>query len=228
MKLSKNRLLLVLATLVVLGIFNAISFAAPFTRGRNFWLGYGFSTLAVLLAAGMTLYALDREGIKSRFYGIPILYVTLLYLPVQLATGFVFMSLPFIPVYVTIITSALLLGLCLLGLIAVEAGNTELGRIDREVGKKVFYIKSLQSDIEGLAAGSRDGGLKKILSALAETIRYSDPMSSPELAGLEGSITEKAGELGRRIGEGGGNIEELCGELRELLAERNRRCKLLK
>jgi hypothetical protein len=141
--------------------------------------------------------------------------------------GFVFMSLPFIPPFVTIIASVLLLGLCLLGLIAAETGTTELGRIDREVGKKVFYIKSLQSDIEGLAAASRDGDLKKILSALAETIRYSDPMSSPELAGLEGFITEKADELKRRIGEGGG-IEEICGELRELLAERNRKCKVLK
>jgi hypothetical protein len=52
-------------------------------------------------------------------------------------------------------------------------------------------------------------------------------MSSPRLAELEGLITDKAAELKRRIGEGPG-LEAVCGELQELLAERNRKCKLLK
>jgi hypothetical protein len=43
----------------------------------------------------------------------------------------------------------------------------------------------------------------------------------------QGHITKKADEQGRRIGEGPG-LEGLCGELQELLAERNRKCKLLK
>jgi hypothetical protein len=59
---------------------NAIAFVIPFSIGADFWTGYAFATLAVLLSAGIGLYALGHEGLKSKFYGVPLLLVIWPYL----------------------------------------------------------------------------------------------------------------------------------------------------
>ena len=94
--------------------------------------------------------------------------------------------------------------------------------------EKVFYIKSLQADVEGLLDRTSDD-MKKLLKDLAETIRYSDPMSSPQLAAIENKIEAKAAGLTEAVDRADGNaIKALCDELQQLFAERNRKCKVLK
>jgi hypothetical protein len=94
--------------------------------------------------------------------------------------------------------------------------------------EKVFFIKSLQVDVEGLAARA-SVDMKKPLKDLAETIRYSDPMSSPQLAAIENKIEARAALLAEAVDNNDGDaIKALCGELQQLFAERNRKCKILK
>ena len=89
--------------------------------------------------------------------------------------------------------------------------------------RKVFYIKSLQVDVEMLADAEQDTDTKKALEQLAEKIRFSDPMSSEQLSALESSIAFKVDAL--KIAA---NKMELISELNSLLIERNKKCKLLK
>jgi hypothetical protein len=71
--------------------------------------------------------------------------------------------------------------------------------------------------------------MKKTLKELAEAIRYSDPMSSPQLAAIENKIEAKAAALGEAVEKtDGDSIKTLCNELQQLFAERNRKCKILK
>jgi hypothetical protein len=229
MKLTKSKVLELLAALVILLAFNVIFFALPAARGLRHWVSYGFSTLAVILAAGRSFYALWRGEPRSKFYGLPVLYVIRIYTALQLAWGFVFMFLSAIPLRAGIPVSAVMLAACLLGLIAVELGAGEISRIDGVVKEKVFYIRSLQAEAEAMAAKAAEGNLKKALAEYAEAIRHSDPMSSPMLAELEAAIAAKTASLKALVEAGNsGAAGELCGELRQILAERNRKCKLLK
>jgi hypothetical protein len=229
MRLAKIKFLGLLAVLVALGVFNGLYFLLPFARDMGFYTVCGFSNLAIVMAAVTTYCTLDRKGLRSKFYGLSLIYVSWVHLAVQIILGFVFMVLPLVPLWAKIAGGIAPLGACLFGLIAGEAGITEIGRIDGAVKEKIFFIKSLQADVEGLAAKAGENSLQDSLRELAEAIRYSDPMSNGHLAGMESDIGVKTASL-RSLVEAMDTEAALglCGELRRLLEERNRKCKLLK
>jgi apolipoprotein N-acyltransferase len=226
--LSKNKILATVAFGVILLLFNVISFAIPFTHNAGFWSSYVFSTLAIVLTAAMSFYALGRADLRSRFYGLPILYIVWIYLGIQLVAGFIFASLP-TPLWLNILLSVVLLGVCFVGLIAVEISVTEIERIGRRVREKVFRIKSLQDEVDSMRGKTADAVLKKALQKLSDAIRYSDPVSSPQLAEMESNIEHNAAMLDQEL-EAGNTlaVQNICDRMMQLLAERNRKCRLLK
>jgi hypothetical protein len=226
MKLAKNKFLELLIILVVLVTLNVLFFTLPFVRSPGFWIAYGFSMTALVIAAAMSLRFLWRGNMRSKFYGLPILYVSWIYAALQIVLGFVFVLVPAVPLWVELPLSVILLGACVAGLSAVELGIGEISRLVGTAHAKVLYLRALQTEVETLAAGAADGDLKKALNEYAAALRYSDPMSSPQLAELESGIAAKTAELGKQA-----ETEKalaLCGELQKLLAERNRKCRLLK
>jgi hypothetical protein len=226
--LSKNKLLAGAAFAVILLLFNIISFALPFRRNFGFGSGYVFSTLSILLTAVASFYALGRGGLQSRFYGLPVLYVVWTYLGLQLVAGFVFMSFD-VPLWLNILLSSVLLGVCLVGLIAVEIGVEEIRRIDASIREKVFYIKSLQVKVDSMKGKIVDPVLKKSLQKLSDVIRYSDPVSSQQLAELECIIERETVMLAREIDDGNTSAAQaVCDKLQQLIEERNRKCRLFK
>jgi len=229
MKFTKNKAMSLAVVFIILAVYNVVVFVIPFARGGGFWTGYGFSMLAVLLTAAVGFYAFEKEGLKSKFYGIPLVSVAWRYLIVQLIVGFLEMILQVIPFQYGIALNVILLGVCLIGLIAVDAAKEEVERIDAKIKEKVFYIKSLQSDVEGLMDKAIDESVKKLLNDLVETIQYSDPMSSPQLAAIENKIEVKASVLAEAVRKSDNEaVKDLCEELQQLFSERNRKCKILK
>jgi hypothetical protein len=65
---------------IAIAVYNVVVFVIPFNRGGGFWTGYGFSMLAMLLTAVVSSYASGKEGIKSKVYGMPLIYVAWRYL----------------------------------------------------------------------------------------------------------------------------------------------------
>jgi hypothetical protein len=227
MSVSRNKGLFLVIALVILAAYNVAAFAIPFGRGGGFWVSYGFSTLSVLLAAGVTLYALSRGGLHSKFYGLSLVSVALSYFIAQMALGFIFMATA-APLWVNAAASSLVLAFCLAGLIASDIGISEVERIDAGVSQKTFFVRSSRELIEGLAAGASDENLKKSLKTLSDAIRYSDPVSIPQLDAIEREIESKTAALSEYMRSGNGGAAEACGELEHLWAERNRQCKILK
>ena len=67
------------------------------------------------------------------------------------------------------------------------------------------------------------------LESLAELIKYSDPISHPSLALIEQKITNKINQLTEKAQNGKmSEVNDLCNEIELLMAERNRKCKILK
>jgi len=227
MKVTKNKGMSLALVLIVLTVFNAIAFIIPFEQGGSFWVGYGFATLAILLTVGVVFFVFGREGLRSKFYGIPLISVVWTYLVVQMIASLLQMAIPLIPYRYGILLNIILLAICLIGLIGVNMGREEVERVDAKVREKVFYLKSLQGDVEGMAVRVQDVALQKALKGLAETLRFSDPMSTPQLAAIENKIGTKAAVLGDCLMDVPA-ATALCDELQQLFAERNRKCKLLK
>jgi hypothetical protein len=229
MNISKNKGLSLVMVFIILAVYNIIAFLLPISRGGMFWTGYSFSLAALLLTAGVGFYALGREGLKSKVYGIPLLTLSWRYLITQLIIGLLEMILPSIPFQYGIILNAILFGACLVGLIGSDIATGEIERIDETVKEKVSYINSLQADIDSLVDKNTDEHTKKTLKDLAEAIRYSDPMSNQQLLVIENEIKVKVTRLSATaVSCDSSAIETICGELQQLIAERNRKCKELK
>lgn len=229
MKLTKSKTGFLMILVIFLAIFNVLAFVAPLQREGSFWVGYGFTMLAMVLSFVASGYAFRGESAQSKFYGLPFVVVLSIYLAIQIVVGIVCMLFSPIPLWISLIVSILLLAWCLVGLIAYDLTKDEVERIDRDIKQKAFYIKSLQADVEGMAAKTDDPLLRKAIRELSEAIRYSDPMSADALAALENKIEAKVAELGEQMDEGDAEAAKtLCTEIQNLFAERNRKCRLMK
>ena len=228
MKTSKNTIFFLISELLLLGVFNVVAFILPFLKNGGFWTGYGFGTLAIALSACVSLFALRKDSMKSKFYGIPQVVLVFFYAILQTVLSVAEMALSFIPFQYLMLVNVILLVVVLLGLIGAEAGKGFVEEIGNKVKEKVFFIKAMQGDLEALAVQVTEPVLKKAIMALSETVRFSDPMSSPQLATLESGIEEKVSELKKIAHTNNDEAIRLCGGLQDLFAERNRKCKLLK
>lgn len=222
MKKNKGMAYAVLAIAFVL--INVIAFAVPTAKTATFWIAYVFTAVAFALQIAIWKFAFKgTDTLKSKFLGIPLISVGITYLIIQIIAFVIFMALPLTASWIAIVVCALILGISAICLIGTETGREEINRVEETVEKKVFYIKSLQVDVEILASAEIDTDTKTALTKLAEKIRFSDPMSNDVLADLEAEISAKVKEL--KTAE---NKAEIITVLDSLITERNKKAKLLK
>lgn len=222
MKKNKGMAYAVLAIAFVL--FNVIAFAIPTAKTATFWIAYVFTAIAFASQIAIWKFAFKgADTLKSKFLGIPLISVGITYLIVQIIAFAIFMAFAITPTWIAIVVCALILGISAICLIGTETGREEINRVEEKVGKKIFYIKSLQIDVEMLASAEIDTDIKSALTKLAEKIRFSDPISNEALADLEAEIADKVNEL--KTAE---NKAEIITVLDSLITERNKKAKLLK
>ena len=213
---------------VILGILFAlvsiIAFVVPTVKTTTYWIAYVFTAAAFAAQIGIWKTALGKEEtLKSKFLGFPIVHIGIVYAVIQVIAFAVFMFVPTLPAWSAIVVCSIIAGVSAVCMISADAGRNEIERVEAKVQKKVFYIRELQADIEVLTDNESDATVKTALAQLAEKIRFSDPMSSEQLADLENKISSKVAELKTTS-----NKLEIITELNSLFDERNKKCKILK
>ena len=209
---------------IAFALFNVIVFAVPTEKTATFWIAYAFSVVAFALQMGVWEFAFKgADTLKSKFLGIPLISVGTQYLVVQVVAFAVFMAFPLLPTWVPIVVCALILGVSAICLIGTENGREEINRVEEKVEKKVFYIKSLQVDVELLAESESDLEIKTELIKLAAKIRFSDPTSSDALAEIESEIANKIKEI-----QTSEDKIAIIAVTSALVEERNKKAKILK
>lgn len=227
----KKQWILPLAAIGVgLVLFNVIAFVVPHAWSASFWVGYAFVTVAILAQVLSLKIAFDRESdLELMFLGLSIVQIGALYLGLQLVAGLVCMFVPGIPTWVAVVVSAVLLAGYALATISAVAGTQMVTDLGEQVQAKTFFIRSLTVDLENLGARIDDSELKQAVGRLRDSVRYSDPMSAEQLAEAEERIAAQMRDLERYVSEGDREAAvSLCAELELTVAERNRRCKMLK
>ncbi len=219
-----------ISIVVLLALFNVVVFVLDIERTDAFWAIYIFTTLAILLQ--YLFYELSfgkAENLKTIFMGYPIAYLGSIYLILQfIFTAIVLISGVF-TLAVTVVISALLLGLILTVLVPAYFTRGVIEQTEDQVKVKRQYLSSLQVELEVLAekAGSPDA--KKALNEFAEALRYSDPVSHPDLAGLEAKIAAGVYDLNPLVESN--STEAIIANLTALtqhLTERNKKTKMMK
>lgn len=212
---------------VILGILFAlisiIAFAVPTVKTATFWIAYVFTAAAFAAQIIIWRTALGKETLKSKFLGFPVARIGIVYTVIQVIAFAVFMFVPTLPTWSAIVVCSVIAGISAVCMISADAGRNEIERVEAEVQKKVFYIRELQTVVELLTDVETDADTKAALDQLAEKIRFSDSMSSEQLANLENKISAKVLEL-----KTAPNKVEIITELNSLLDERNKKCKIAK
>ena len=213
---------------VILGILFAlvsiIAFAVPTAKTATFWIAYVFTAAAFAAQIGIWKTALDKEEtLISKFLGFPVVHIGIVYVAIQVIAFAIFLFVPSLPEWSAIVACSAISGICAVCMISADAGRHEIERVEAKVQEKIFYIRQLQADIELLADSETDVAVKTALTQLAEKIRFSDPMSSEQLADLENKISTKTAEL-----KTASSKMEIITELHSLLDERNKKCKISK
>lgn len=212
---------------VILGILFAlisiIAFAVPTVKTATFWIAYVFTAAAFAAQIIIWRTALGKETLKSKFLGFPVVHIGIVYTVIQVIAFAVFMFVPTLPTWSAIVVCSVIAGISAVCMISADAGRNEIERVEAKVQKKVFYIRELQTVVELLTDVETDADTKAALDQLAEKIRFSDSMSSEQLANLENKISAKVLEL-----KTAPNKVEIITELNSLLDERNKKCKIAK
>lgn len=228
---NKNMARSIVILAIVLVVYCVLAFVIPFARGGVFWLSFVFTLIAVCAQVYVAKTAFAHGGsARSRFYGFPIARVGLIWLVVQLIAGFICMALgPVLPVWAAALAFIVILAAAAVGLITTEGIRDEVERQDEALKKNVSNMRALQSKTAAIAAQCEDEGTRKVLNALADKLRFSDPVSSAATAEAEAGLAALTDELQAAVLDKDTEAAvSLAGKLEAALAERNRLCRLNK
>lgn len=228
MKNNKQLVSYIIVSVLILGVFNVIAFAIPFNHTATYWIGYGATMLAIVVAFSSAFYAF-RGDRRSKFYGFPLIGLAWAYLITQTIVGIIFMAASMIPMFVALIVCVLIFAGFMIGMIAADNTRDVIESIDTKVKQKTFFIKSLQLDMNDLMNGVTDPELSKALNELSDEISYSDPVSMEQLSSVESRIEDGMMDLKALIESGDTNAAiSKANEVKRLVIQRNDKLKLLK
>lgn len=214
---------------VAIVLFSVLFFVAPFEKIAATITSYCFLLVATGLSIFLTIKAFSNgEVTKSKVYGFPIFRVGIITFAAQLIfTLIIFVAAFWVvpPMWVTVVVPIFILGFGVIGAIASETTRVEIERQEREAAAQLENIAYFKLDMTYIVDTCKDAELKKAVSKLAESIRYSDPVSSPATIELEGRISDAISELESLISSENPSAMDKVSEINRLLADRNRKCK---
>lgn len=219
---------------ILLAIFNVICFVTPGEAagmskfGGAFWAGYIFITIAFIGQLVCAYIALKTDDKTKLFYNIPIIRVSYTGLILTVVFGALCMAIPNLPNWVGIIVCLLILAFNAIAVIKAKAASDVVENSDKKEKAQTFFIKSLTVDAETLLARAATPEAKDACKKVYEAVRYSDPMSNDDLAGIESQIALKLNDFSNAVTTDSDSIETLANDLVILIGDRNKKCKLLK
>ena len=219
-----------LALLVICAVvFSVIAFAVPFKRGGVFWLSYVCGMFAIGIQLYVTRVAFrGAESVKSRYYGLPVARVGVLYAMIQLILSILFMALAaFIPGWIAAVIYMLLLVVAAVGFIGADAVRDEVERQEIQLHTDTTCMTELYAAVSSLVGKCDDDVIKKQLTDLTEAFRFSDPVSGEGTKTIEAELSDAVTKLKETVAtKDAEEMKRECDAVSGLLADRNRLCKL--
>ena len=229
----KKRMTSVLAVyVIVLVVYSVAFFVVPFEKTGVVWTTYIFSVLALIAGPYIVCFAFwNGETIKSKIYGFPILQLGILYTIMQIVFSIIVCiinSFLEVPVWIVVVASVLWMGCAGIGLIAADNTRDIIEKQENETAVQTKTAKYFRISIDEIVDLCEDEKVKVQLTKLAEEIRFSDPVSASELEEIEAKIMDELAHLHEVINGDAEEAIDVIKKIAGLVADRNRRCKLLK
>lgn len=229
---KKNKL--IIAVYGILSFIYLIAFVIiPFPKNAASWITFVFTLVSFVLSLGVTLYVFGKDDeMTSKFYGFPIFKIAYVYPLVQFAVSVIIClvaAFVAVPYWIALILSLVILGASAIGVIATDNARDIVEQIEAESERVTKATKMFNLNIASVLDLCTEPSVKIELEKLAESFRFSDPVSSEATEEIENTIMEKLENLKISISSSDSdeNIAKIT-ELKNLLAERNRICKMNK
>lgn len=224
----------IIAVYGILALIYLIAFVIiPFPKNAASWISFVFTLISFVLSLGVSLYVFGKDDeMTSKFYGFPIFKIVYMYPVVQFAVGVIICIIAAfvaVPYWIALILSLVILGASAIGVIATDNARDIIEENEAEVERVTKATKMFNLNISSVLDLCTEPSVKKELGKLAESFRFSDPVSSDATEEIESTIMEKLENLKINITASSSdeNIAKIT-ELKNLLSERNRICKVSK
>lgn len=217
--------------LIGLAIFNVIAFLIPgddkFTL--DFFVGYGFITLAYVLQLGVGYFAFKEKNINKVFLNLPTVTISFTTLVCTAIVAVITMAVEPVPAWLGAILCFVCFGIGAISILLANQTAGIVGGIDDKVKSQTFFIKALTIDVDTLSSQAPSSEIRAEVLKVYEAVRYSDPMSNEALTASESQITVKFNQLSDAVVAGDSDgVKVLANEMLILIKDRNNKCKLLK
>ena len=213
---------------IILAIYSSIVWIVPWEKNGCLVLSYIFTVVAFLFQGVVWKISWDNsETAMSKFYGIPIFRVGIIYLVVQICLSFVVVLLSkVIPYWIPILLYIIVLGAFLIGLIAATQIKEQIDRMETEQKKDTKLIKKMRVESDYLY--QRYSSQEK-LKLIADKIKYSDPVSMDELEDEEKELALLLTQMEQLLQNNEvERFESMADEFLTKLERRNNLCKMYK
>lgn len=204
-----------------------------FPKNAASWISFVFTLVSFVLSLGVTLYVFGKDDeMTSKFYGFPIFKIAYMYPLIQFVVGLIICivaAFVAVPYWIALVLSLIILGASVIGVIATDNARDIVEQTEAESERVTKATKMFNLNIASVLDLCTEPSAKIELEKLAESFRFSDPVSSDATEDIESTIMEKLENLKISISSSDSdeNIAKIT-ELKNLLAERNRICKVSK
>ena len=215
---------------IIFAVYNLFVFILCKPQTSAFWISYVFMLVAFASQIAVLFTSVKTLDVETVFFGIPLMQLSLFYFFAELFASAVFMFFQnFLSYKIPLLIQVALLAIFAVVAILAVAGRDATKAAKDTVQNKVSALKSMGVDVEMLASAAQDGELRTRLKKLAESIRYSDPMTTPAIEDVELRIHQAISEL-RVYCENGDKqaAVDLIGKLELMVIERNKKLMLSK
>ena len=225
MKVKKSILLSIFVLIVV---YNFIMFLIPIEKNLNYWIVYISTTISILFLGGILYSQLTKKSVEKNIRNTSIVWIAWEYFIFQTIASFYEILYP-IYYRTSLVINILLLGINIIILSIISTQKKEIEKVEQKVKEKVFFVKSMQEEIEVIKERTNDSKVVDELQKLSEIVKYCDPMTHSKLYEIENNIENEIKNLKTIIDKN--RTEEsidLIVRLKEMFTERNRKAKLFK
>lgn len=205
----------------------------PFHKNAASWITFAFTVISFAGGLFITLHAFkDSEALVSKVYGYPIFRVGALYVGLQFGIGVLIClvaAFVAVPYWVALLTSIILIGAAAIGLIATDNIKDIVEAEDEKIEIKTRAVSIFNVDMAGILDICENADVKKELEKLAESFRFSDPVSSEATKILEDELFVELDKLKSIVSEN--DTDSALLQIKKVgnkLNERNRVCKVNK
>lgn len=220
----RTRAFLVLLLLALFALFHVAAWARGSEGSELFTLAYRFTAGMFLAQICVVLFVFGGRSRGAVFLETPLVYANTVWLVVQAGLGLVAIYRPFSDSRVfTAICCAVAIAYAIALILILLGRNSIVATSDNNAAQTQF-MRTFASSVESFAMSATDSMVQDKARGLAEKIRYSDPVGSSALAGVEMQIQDNVDNLKQLAPSDKQSMLSVISTLDKLLDERNKLC----